>query len=246
MPMVMRLFNLAVVLLAITLTSCYSGALPDSWLTYRQVDLSIGDDVLKFPFKVKDGQIISRIVSHMDPEGRALFLVIGTRTQMIDDLKILQSHVQIETPQGALAFVRLKAFNAFRDMGTVRKPGDPLQLEVMPRKKPQRQPARSPGDKRYSLDDIPDGFEAVISAGTAKRLGLTFAVCVRAGTGFEVTRTLLVCPISKIHYDMERDKQYLERVVEWVGSDGEYRIMKRTKLNIPAGRGSGWDIPSRE
>jgi hypothetical protein len=244
MSISMRLSNLTAALFALTLMPCCAGAQWEEKFLREHKELFSGDKALKLPFKVKDGQLILRCVSFELPMPPKLFLINpGVRIQRIDDLKQLRSHVIIQTPQGALAFVRLKTSKECYMFGPEQ---DSVQIEVTQRTPVSKKPAKSHESTEISEADFHEGFLGRISSRTAKRLGLSFAACVRSGSGFEVTRTLLVCPVNERHYNMERDRQYLERIVEWVGEDGEYRIIKRTVLNLPAGEGAGWVMPSTE
>lgn len=190
------------------------------------------DDIVKVPFSVRGGPLRLKMKLAILPPLYAIYLRGRAHPIEIDDLNKLRGYVQINTPQQALAFVRLRT-SPRTYLNFARTEGG-LRVEVLSRDAVTANLMFGDRSLAQKVRKEPPGTWGVVAPpGTSAghRYAGLLAKAVRTGQGFTIQRTLLAEELQGPYHEME--VRYLEKIVEWVGRDGQYVIKQRTI--IPGG-----------
>jgi hypothetical protein len=144
----------------------------------------------------------------------ALFGKYG-ETKRFSFLVEFRGYVEITTPEEALAFVRL-ATSPMLNHVLRRTPG-PREGEVVPQTAVSPEMVFQNVEWLNNMKQAPDGMYGIVSEVTAKWLGYESPTVTETGAGFEVSRLII--------QDWHAGGNLLKRTREWVGRDGEYRIL---------------------
>ena len=205
-----------------------------------KVTLEPGAELLDVPFSVLDGGVLALAPRRGHPveafERLSLVLPNGKMAR-VDRLSRLRGWVEIDTPEQALAFCRLKTSPATYfpwddDNGK-------CELEIVA--KEQVTTAFCFGDERWTQalrgSRYSGHYGVLASKADFARLGIEPAEARATSDGYEVRRALLA-------EDLKTDELRMAKVVESVGHDGSYARKKEDVTDTP--QGVWWFIPKFE
>lgn len=202
------------------------------------------EESLTFQFAIPNGSLILGYTEPFtDPAIPRLAYKEGSRETLLYSLKDLAGRVRLDSDRSALSFVRLRTspvtFHMFEDDSHLR------EMEVMNASRITPDFVFGDTDKAKSLKTYHSGHAGVVNAGIAAQLGLPAAKVRRVKEGFEIQRLLVQRKILQTKTRPGYEEMYVvNTVIERVGTDGSYKVLRRTPFQPPKGWWFRWGFPT--
>jgi hypothetical protein len=145
----------------------------------------------------------------------------------------LRGYVKIASPEDALCFVRLATSPATAH--TIFRARDRYAFEVIAFETISDVVVFGDKEYRKRLSRAYQGSYGIIPQALAKELGFEEPKVVKANGGYEIIRVVVE--------ENGRRPCLVKQTHEWVGPDGEYKLVSEKALDSPQIRAVGWHFP---